>query len=206
MKSTPILCAAFLAVGTAATSAASIVGYYNLTVAPNAFVLLANQLNSTNNTLGSVIADGPDGAVFQKFNGSYNAYVYDGLAMAWSPDGLATLNPGEGGFYKSPTATTLTFVGRVLQGSLTNTLPIAVYAIRSSMVPQQGLITTDLAVPGEDGDIAQFYSGSYSAFTYDGLSLAWSPYEPTSRVGSAFFYKKSPLSTQSLWVRDFTVP
>jgi len=211
MRTKTLLCAAVLAAGVASTMAQSnvyslnVVGYINVPVVANQYVLIANQLNTTNNTIGNVLANSPDGAIFQKYAGGFSAYTYDGLAGAWGPDGNATLNPGEGGFFKSPTATTLTFVGEVEQGSLTNTLPVGNYAIRSSIVPQTGAISTDLGVPAEDGDIAQFYAGGYSAYTYDGLAGAWGPNEPTNNVGSSFFYKKAPGSTQSLWIRNFTV-
>jgi len=125
--------------------------------------------------------------------------------LVWTPNGNATLNPGEGGFYRSPSATTLTFVGEVLQGSLTNTLPINLYAIRSSIVPQQGKITTDLAVPGEAFDQAYKYAGGYTAFGFDDVDLIWTPTEPVFNVGEAFFYHKAASATQSKWIRNFTV-
>jgi hypothetical protein len=183
---------------------ANVVGYINVTVPANQYVLIANQLQTTNNTIGSLLSPVPDGSLFQKYSGTYTAYNYDELLPGWSPDGNASLNPGEGGFFRSPVATTLTFVGEVLQGSLTNTLPINAYAIRSSMVPQAGT-ATQLGIPGEDGDILQTYSGTYSAFSYDGLDNAWSPSDPQIGLGQAFFYKKAATSTQSNWVRNFTV-
>jgi hypothetical protein len=125
--------------------------------------------------------------------------------LVWLPNANATLNPGEGCFYKSPSATTLTFVGEVLQGSLTNTLPINLLAMRSSIVPQQGKITTDLLAPAEPGDQLYRYAGGYTAFTFDDVDLVWLPSEPTINVGEGFFYKKSSTATQSRWVRNFTV-
>jgi len=183
----------------------NVVGYINIPVAANQNYLIANQLNTTNNTLGSLIPNGPPGAIFQKFSGGFSAFVFDDVDLVWTPNGNATINPGEGGYYKSPSATTLTFVGEVLQGSLTNTLPIGLYAIRSSIVPQQGKITTDLGLPGEPGDIAQFFSGGFSAYVFDDVDLVWTPNEPTANVGASFFYKKAPTATQSRWIRNFTV-
>lgn len=183
---------------------ANVVGYINVPVPANQYVLLANQLQATNNTIGTVLAGVPDGSQFQKFSGSYAAYVYDELVPGWTPDGNATLNPGEGGFFKSPVATTLTFVGEVLQGSLTNTLPAGSYVIRSSMVPQAATPTV-LAIPADDGDTLQTYSAGYSAFVYDELLPGWTPSEPTIGLGSAFFYKKASTGTKTSWVRNFTV-
>jgi hypothetical protein len=167
--------------------------------------MIANQLNTTNNTIASLIPGGPAGAQLYKYNGGYTAYVFDDVDLVWTPNGNATLNPGEGCFYKSPSATTLTFVGEVLQGSQTNTLPINLLAMRSSIVPQQGKITTDLLAPGEAGDQLYRYAGGYSAFVFDDVDLVWTPTEPTINVGEAFFYKKASTATQSRWIRNFTV-
>jgi hypothetical protein len=183
----------------------NVVGYYNLPVAAGAKVMIANQLNTTNNTLGSLIPNGPPAANFFKYNGGFSTYQFDDIDLVWLPDGNATLNPGEGGFYISPLATTLTFVGEVLQGSLTSTLPIGQKVIRSSMVPQQGLVTTDLGLPGEPADNIFVYNAGYSTYQFDDIDLVWLPSEPVMNVGQAFFYVKAPTSVSSSWVRNFTV-
>jgi len=210
MRTKALLCAAALAAGAATSMAQSnvyslnVVGYYNVPVPANQLVLVANQLNTTNNTIAGLI-QGPPNAQFYKYNGGYTAYNFDDVDLAWTPNGNATLNPGEGGFYKSPTATTLTFVGEVPQGSLTNTLPINLLAIRSSIVPQAGKISTDLGLPGEANDQMYTYNNGYTAYTFDDVDLAWTPTEPTIGVGQAFFYKKAANATKSQWVRNFTV-
>src|SRR5215467_15388768 len=153
------LCVAALAAGTAAAVAQSnvystnVVAYMNITVPANQYVMIANQLNTTNNALASLLPLSPDGAIFQKYydQGFFQACDFDAIDHAWMPNGDATLNPGEGGFYQSPVATTLTFVGEILQGTLTNTLPIGECVIRSSIVPQAATPTV-LGIPAEDGD------------------------------------------------------
>jgi hypothetical protein len=102
-------------------------------------------------------------------------------------------------------ATTVTFVGEVLQGSLVNTLPINTKVLRSSMVPQAGLITADLKLPGEANDNLYTYAGSYTTYQFDEFDLKWIPSEPTIGVGQAFFYTKASSSVSSSWVRNFTV-
>ena len=205
-----LVCAAALAAGLATVTAQTVyslnvVGYYNVPCAAGAKVLLANQLNTTNNTLAQLIPNGPPAAQFFKYAGGFSAYVFDDIDMAWLPNGNATMNPGEGAFYLSPTATTLTFVGEVLQGNLVNTLPINQKVIRSSMVPQAGLITTDLQLPGEPADQLFTYSGGYSAYVFDDIDMAWLPNQPTINVGQAFFYIKAAASVSSAWTRNFTV-
>jgi hypothetical protein len=212
MRTKTLLCAAALAAGIATSAVAqsnvyslNVVGYYNVPLAANQKVMIGNQLNTTNNTLGGIIPGANDGDQFFKFNGGFTTYVYDGLSAAWTPDGNVSLAPGEGGFYISPVASTLTFVGEVRQGSLTNTLPLGTKVIRASIVPQAGKITTDLGVPGEDGDQLFQFAGGFSTYVYDGLGNSWTPSEPTFKVGESFFYLKSSASTQPNWIRNFTV-
>ena len=50
----------------------NVVGYYNVPVAANSLVMIANQLNTTNNTLGSLIASPPPSSLFYKFTGAWN--------------------------------------------------------------------------------------------------------------------------------------
>jgi hypothetical protein len=88
---------------------------------------------------------------------------------------------------------------------LTNTLPAGVYAIRASVVPQAGLVTTALGLPAEAGDILQRFNAGYTAYAFDDVDLAWTPSQPSVNVGEAFFYKKAANGTATQWVRNFTV-
>ena len=73
------------------------------------------------------------------------------------------------------------------------------------MVPQAGLLTTDLNLTGEPGDTVFKFAGGYSAFTFDPDDLVWYPNEPSVNVGESFFLLKSATATQTAWVRNFTV-
>jgi hypothetical protein len=214
MRTKTLLVAAALAAGLATSMAQNVyslnvVGYYNVPVQANTWYLIGNQLGKDNNLLKDVIPVAPDGAQFQKFDNGYQAFVFDEIDGSWTGANVdtTTLKPGEGGFFKSPTATTVTFVGEVPQGSLTNSLPIGLYVISASQVPQAGTPNA-LGIPGEDGDQLQLFRNGYQAFVYDELDGAWTGAgaPPTIGVGEAFFYRKSPSATQDKWVRDFTVP
>jgi hypothetical protein len=80
---------------------------------------------------------------------------------------------------------------------------IGALGVRSSQVPQAGLITTDLAFPGEPGDTAFKYAGGWSAFNFDPDDLTWYPNEPTFGVGEAIMVNKGGAATA--WTRNFTV-
>jgi hypothetical protein len=212
MRTKTLLCAAALAAGIATSAVAqsnvyslNVVGYYNIPLSANQKVMIGNQLNTTNNTLAGIIPSPVPGSQFFKFNGGFTGYTFDDVDLVWVPNGNVSLAPGEGGFFISPLASTLTFVGEVMQGSLTNVLPKNTKVIRTSIVPQAGRITTDLGLPAEPGDQAFFFSGGFTGYTFDDVDLVWVPFEPTNSVGGAFFYTKNPAATQTNWVRNFTV-
>jgi hypothetical protein len=197
------------------------VGYINVTLAPG-FQIIANQLNTTNNNLSPLldtqVGDGShDGLEFFKFNGSsYTTIVTDSLSTPpWDgPATATTLNPGEAVFVYNPYTTniTLTFVGTVLQGSLTNTLHLG-FNLASSIVPQAGRLDVDLGLAEVDGDeIFQFNQTTKSYVTYVGDSLNTPPWDapggypanPTVAVGGGFFYYTA-VTGGNPWVRTFTV-
>jgi hypothetical protein len=211
MRTKALIVAAFLAAGLASSMAQNVyslnvVGYYNVTVPANSFAMIANQLDTANNTLGALIPTAPDGTQFFKYTtgSGWATFTYDELEPGWLPNGNATLNPAEGGFLKNNTAAalTVTFVGEVKQGALSTDMP-AGYAVRSSQVPQAGTLTV-LGFPGADGDqVFKYTPGSgYATATYDELEPGWLPAEPTIGVGEAFFSRKGAATT---WVRNFTV-
>jgi hypothetical protein len=217
MRTKALLGAAIIAAGLATSMAQNVyslnvVGYYNVTIPAGGFAMVANQLDTTNNTLAALIPTAPDGSAFIKWNGtSYQTALYDELEPGWLPAERQndTLNPGEGAFFKNSSAQplTLTFVGEVVQGNTTNTLP-AGFAIRSLVTPQAGSLAGDFGLPSnEDGaaiikwDTAQ---QKYSTFLYDELEPGWLPAPgPAVGVGESFWSQRQ---ADGSWVRDFTVP
>ena len=193
-------------VGSVAQSVYSVnaVGYVNLSLGEQ-FSLIANPLNGTNNLLSTILPVVPDGAQLltwnpglQQFNDA-NVFI-DGLG--WLPD--ATLNPGEGAFINLPSAATVTFVGEVPQGNLTNNLP-SNFGLIAHIVPQAiGIEAAGL--PAVDGDQVLFWNpatqGYFDAVVYiDGLG--WLPEDPTPAVGQGFFYFTTGAGRQ--WTRTFSV-
>jgi hypothetical protein len=223
MRTKVLLCAAALAASLATSMAQSnvyslnVVGYYNITVGALQQVMIANQLNTTNNTLGSLLAPPMvnNNDILYKYSGGFSLSQYSTDDGQWDPSPAVTLNPGEAAFFKneqSAITETLTFVGEVLQGSLTNTLPINIQVMRSSIVPQQGLVSTTLGLPFDNNDLLYVYNvlqnhGSYTLYQYSTDDGQWDPNEPTINVGQGFFYKKAAtaLPANANWVRNFTV-
>jgi hypothetical protein len=204
-----LLTAAVMTAGLAASVAQSVysvnaVGYVNLNLPAN-FSLISNPLNGTNNNLSTILPVVPDGsqvltwdAANQRFN---DANLYFG-GFGWVPDG--TLNPGQGAFLFVPSATTVTFVGEVPQGNLTNNIPVN-FGLLAHMVPQSiGLEAANLV--STDGDQVLFWDRANQrfedAFLYFG-GFGWVPSDPVPDVAEGFFYFNA--GAARTWGRTFSV-
>jgi len=191
----------------------NVVGYVNKTL-PAGLTLIANPLNTTNNTIGGLFGGAggvlPEGTQVYLWNGAgYAIGTRDDLGAAgWSPDGYENqdLSPGKGAFVKNSTANplTVTFVGEVMQGSLTNHVGTG-YQLLASKVPQAGQVDTVLGFPVVDGDqVYQWKGTAYATFTADSLNdpAPWGPAVPNIDVAEGFFSRKAAATD---WVRNFTV-
>lgn len=189
----------------------NVVGYVNKTC-PQGYTLLANPLSGTNNALATIIPVAPDGASVIRWDSTTQAFagevpVYSTFVNAW--DANPTLAPGEGFFFNNPDAAafTITFVGEVLTGSLTNTI-VPNYNLLGSKVPQK-LGLQAAGVQAFDGDTVYFWDAQnqrYASTTpvYSTFINAWDPEEPAPEVGEGFFYLSfNPQSVN--WVRNFTI-
>jgi hypothetical protein len=178
------------------------VGFVNVVVPPK-FSMIANPLNAPTNTIPALFAGvAPDGTTIYKFDGT--SYSVNTLDLGEWGIPTQTLLPGEGAFILNPGTTpfTVTFVGEVMQGSLSNPLP-ANFSIKSSQVPQSAALATVLGFPAADGDtIYQFVSASQN-YVIHTLDLGeWGGGEPVPAVGESFFVKKVAAGN---WTRTFSV-
>jgi hypothetical protein len=191
----------------------NVVGYVNKSL-PAGLTLVATPLNTTNNTVGGLFGGAggvlTEGTQVYLWNGTgYAIGTRDDLGAAgWSPDGFENqdLSPGKGYFVKNngATAQSVTFVGEVLQGNLTNAVGTG-YQLLASKVPQAGQVDTVLGFPVADGDqVYQWKGTAYAIFTADSLNdpAPWGPTVPTIDVAEGFFSRKA---AAILGVRNFTV-
>jgi hypothetical protein len=81
---------------------------------------------------------------------------------------------------------------------------VAGFSVRSSIVPQNGLLSTTLGMPVSGGDIVYKWTGNlYQAYEYFGAPFnAWNPEEPTVNIGESFFLYKTASTT---WTREFSI-
>jgi hypothetical protein len=226
MRTKTILLATALSAVGAATSMAQVfsvnaVGYVNKVIPANGFALISNPLKAATNTVNALFNPVPVGFAVYIYDQTKGFTVgsYDDLAGAFVPDtvGNATLLPGQGVFVKNPTSSdvTVTFVGEVMQGTLTTPL-VPGLQIVSSQVPQAGTVA-DLGLPStaatgaSAGDtVYQFITNDptpannqkYYVSTYDDLSDAFIPALKSIDVGDAIFLKRIAAGN---WTRTFNV-
>jgi hypothetical protein len=178
------------------------VGYVQTVLNPGIYQLIANPLNTTNNSLGSLFPTMPNNTVVAKWNGT--GYASSTFRFGAWGDPTLTLNPGEACFIKLGGAASITntFVGEVLQGSLTNVLGIG-YTMASSKVPQAGGIQTQLGlVPNNNEIMVQWDQVNQTYISHTFRFGAWGGGEPTVAVGEGFFYSSANGNT---WTRTFSV-
>jgi len=213
MRTKALLCAAALAAGAISAMAQSnvyslnVVGYINQTWPSGKFQMIANQLNTTNNTIGSLITSPPDATTLLKWNGtSFDIATFAIFLGGWDHP-TYTLNPGEGAFINAAAAYTNTYVGEVLQGTHTNAFP-AGYSIRASQIPLAGTLT-QLQLPATqfaDGDAVLQWNvtkQTYDIYTLlGGLWLGGPLTEPTLAIGESMFLFPAKAG---VWTQTFTV-
>jgi len=219
---TLLLTASIMAAGLGASMAqvysVNAVGYVNKTFPNGGLALVSNPLNTTNNTLNSILPNVPVDTQMYRFNGaSYNdAEFFVDTSTGWLDGGgnpsTTVLKPGEGFFLAFPPGSgsvTITFVGEVPQGSLTNPVPTG-FSIRAQQVPQViGLSAAGF--PAHVDDVLYFWNyasqGWKDAVQYLGGG-SWvdtgtgDTFDPAPAVAEGFFASESAGAN---WTRTFTV-
>jgi hypothetical protein len=204
MRTKLLLSAAVLGVaGVIAASAqvysVNVVGYINVAVPPG-FSMIANQLDSGNNTVASLMPSVPEGVTLYKFVSG--AYLINGYEFGeWSLPNM-TLDPGEGAFIFNPGAAfNALFVGEVKQGALTTGIPQG-FSIVASQVPQTGALDSVLGFPVADGDTVYLFNNATGSYAISGFEFGEWSIVPAPKVGEAFFVNKVAAVN---WTRNFTV-
>jgi hypothetical protein len=118
--------------------------------------------------------------------------------------------PGVGFFVIAGADFTNTFVGEVLQGTLTNSVPLVgggSYIALASMVPVGGSLTNVLAgytpAPFDQVNLWDVPTQDFSTTIPTFIGGQWTP-DVNFPVGDGFFLIRSS-STTTTWIRNFTV-
>jgi hypothetical protein len=206
---TAALCAAGIATSSAQTPVYSVnaVGYVNTSLVKG-YNLISNPLDNKatgGNVIKNLFAGSAAGTQIFKFNSATSKYDlaavddFDGSITGTAAD--LTLVPGEGVFVLAPAVATITFVGEVPAGSLSNPIPKG-FSIRSSQVPQAGAVSALGYVP-EEGDQIFIWDEPTQKYVTHGFEFGeWAGGEPSVQVGEAFFLN-SP--TAKSWNRTFDI-
>jgi hypothetical protein len=212
---TLLLTAALSAAGIASSQAqapvysVNAVGYVN-TALVKGYNLISNPLDNKateGNKIKNLFASLPGGSQIFKFNG--NGFDLAEVNLITNEiEGAAketVVAPGEGVFVFVEAPATITFVGEVPTGTLSNPIPTG-FSVKSSQVPQAGKVTTDLTLPAAEGDqVFKFNKTTqkYDLFGFSDILGGWDPSEPTIDVGEAFFVNYPGAAKN--WTRTFRV-
>lgn len=203
---TVALSAAGVASSMAQVYSQNAVGYVNLSLF-RGFNLIANPLSQTDTTLETLIPNPPDQTVYYDFSPvtGYTTYTYDLSGVGgWDPAG-GHFNLGKGAFISTAAPFTITVVGEVAQGTLSNPVAGPGFDLKGSKVPQSGLLSANLGYTPVDGEVIYRFSNAtgYTTYTYDLSGVGgWDPEDPPINVGEGFF-TSSPAPHP--WTRVFTV-
>jgi hypothetical protein len=215
--------AAVLAAGLAASVAQSVysvnaVGYVNVTLV-SGYNLLNNPLNGTNNQVSTILPTVPEGTALLKWDGNAQqfAQAHTYLGGVWYDENFApstlTINPGEGFFLQNNAgAVTITFVGEVPQGSLTNRVGVN-YGFYGSIVPRSANLTSgpnSLGFPAGEGmayngwdKAAQSYAPAYTYLSGQWYDPNFSPADPVPAVAEGFLITNPGGAVD--WTQTFSV-
>jgi hypothetical protein len=207
---TLLLTAALAAAGAASAMAQNVysvnaVGYVNKSVV-SGYSIVANPFVVANESLDALMPTPNDGTtVYKPVGGTFEIRSYDASIPAWDPDGATTLNLGGGAIFFNPGAAfTVTFVGEVKQGSPVSNPVAPGLQVKSSQVPQAGLLSALGFNPVNLNTVYQ-YAANGSDFiinTYDPSIPGWDPNEPLVGIAEGFWIDSASGET---WNRNFTV-
>jgi len=204
---TAALCAAGIATSKAQVYSVNAVGYVNTSLLKG-FNLVSNPLDNKatdGNKIKNLFASLPAGAQVFYFDGTkYSIAAVDEFTGAITGDAAETvLAPGNGVFVRVDAPATVTFVGEVPAGSLSNPIPKG-FSIKASQVPQAGKASTDLGFPKAAGDqifVFDTAGNKYNTSNVDEFTGDWDT-EPVLQVGQAVFVRTD---TAKNWTRSFDI-
>jgi hypothetical protein len=169
--------------------------------------LISNPLDNKNgNVVKDIFANLVPGAQIFVFNGTkYDLAEVD--LLGGGVTGVAStkaIPPGNGVFVFVDAPTKITFVGEVVSGATTTTIP-AGFSIKASVVPTDGTATS-LSFPAGEGDQIFTWNSAtqkYTPYSFSAILGGWDPADPSIKVGEAIFVNN--VGAQKNWTRQFDI-
>jgi hypothetical protein len=193
------------------------VGYINITAAPGFNIISCPLIASPDNTINTLLTNSTGQYkkwLFYSWNPTTGLYTEDnGNGTGWANGGGETLAPGQAAWLYNPSNTpvTITFVGTVPSGTLTNPI-VTGFNLISSILPTSGdLITNSLTKFDTAVKKDEVYTwtpgtsltspGAYTQYAATATGFTSDPIIAT--VGTGFWY----LTTNKVenWVENFSV-
>jgi len=194
----------------------NVVGYINVTVEPGYNIVSCPLIASPDNTLNTLLPNSTGAYKGWKvyfFSGGVYSQIESGSKSGWALGGTNTIEPGKAVFVENTFTTnvTVTFVGTVPSGTITNTLAPG-FNLVGSVLPASGdLVTNSLtqltnAVKGDKVYVNDPVNGYTSpGGVYTAAKSGFTPSNPTiPNVGEGFFYQNNNGSTALNWVESFS--
>lgn len=202
------------------------VGYINATLSPGFNIITCPLITSPDNTVGTLLNNGTgvyDGDVVYFFNAATGTYSSDNASSratftnGWTKGGTNVLAPGVGCWFLNSASSnvTVTFVGTVPSGTITNTL-LAGFNLVGSVIPTSGdIVTNPLTVLTNYniGDDVYTFNPATQGFTEyvssargnSGYKNNWNANgDPTiANVYQGFFYLNTGATVN--WVESYSV-
>jgi len=180
----------------------NIVGYRLLDV-PTGKSLLSNPLANGDNTLPTLLSGGPAKLTVSTWDSDSASWKASTFGDAWSDAGLVVA-PGQAALFenKSVDRVTLTFVGEVVQGSLSTTVPSG-ESYHAATLPIAGGLAANFGFPTANGlkvSLLENATGDWTTHTFsDGT---WSPSEPSLAAAQGF---RVTANAATSWDRDISL-
>jgi hypothetical protein len=196
------------------------VGYINITIYPGFNMISCPLIASPDNTLNTLL-NNTNGQYKKQQVWSYTAtnsqpyFEEVGSATGWNQGGNTTINPGQGVWFNnvSNELLTITFVGTVPTGPITNVLYANSFNMVSTAVPASGDIVTNSIMNFDTAakkDQVWMYNAANSQPFTESVAGSTGTNWPTGGdpilpfVGGAFFYLNNQV-TNNYWVEDYSV-
>jgi hypothetical protein len=174
-------------------SSANVVGYNQITMSANEYVLIALDFENPSNTVNGLFGSLPVSSEVTFWNPTTQQYnTLTKLRTGWSPSGTNVLSIGAGAFLKIPAATNVYLAGDVPLTGTTTVFTVNGYKMMSYPYPADMPFTnTALAKTAAVSDEVSIW-GTNGWSSYTKIRTGWSPSSATNlvlKVGQALIYK-----------------
>lgn len=175
-------------------NSANVVGYNQITIPSNQFVLVALDFNNASNTINDLFGTLPAGSSVYSWNTGSQSYVIASKSSraGWGVSATNRIQIGTGVFVVLPanTQTNLYFSGDVPTAGTTSIYQVNGYALIAYPYPVDMLFTnTALAKNAAVGDQLSIWSNGWTTYSKSARAGWGTASNVILRVGQAFFYK-----------------